>query len=146
MRGTLILLWCALATGGQAAPVFSTDPGGAVTTDLFDVAQGALVIHSTNQHYGAGNSDVRQMFGLPNAGAWVEPGNAIFADGPGAGFVDVVEWQTPGWVNLNSFALRMSQDGPGSSYRGCSAFKLLASQERRVLPLDYQRLNSIALV
>src|SRR5687767_14368992 len=90
-----ILACCVLAAAPlRAAPVYSTDFGGGVTTDVFDISQGARVIHSTNQHNGAGESDVRQIFGLPASGAWVEPGNAIFADGPGAGFVDVVEWQT----------------------------------------------------
>ena len=113
----------------HAAPSYSTNFAGGVTTDIFDLAQGAQVIHSTNQHNGAGNSDVRQIFGLPNAGAWVEPGNAIFADGPGAGFVDVVEWQTPRWINLAAFELRMSQDGPANALRGCGSFRLLASQD-----------------
>ena len=113
----------------HAAPSYTTNFAGGVSTDLFDLAQGAQVIHSTNQHNGAGNSDVRQIFGLPGSGAWVEPGNAIFADGPGAGYVDVVEWQTPGWINLTGFELRLSQDGPGNSFRGCGAFKLFASQD-----------------
>ncbi len=113
----------------HAAPSYSTDFAGGSAGDRFDITQGALVIHSTNQHNGAGNSDVRQIFGLPNSGAWVEPGHAIFSDGPGAGYVDVVEWQTPGWLNLSSFDLRMSQDGSGSAFRGCGTFQLSASQD-----------------
>ncbi len=122
-----LLLVCGPIAG--AAPVFSTNPSAGSSTDRFDVSQSALVIHSTNQHNGAGNSDTRQIFGLPSSGAWVEPGNAIFADGPGAGYVDVVEWQTPGWINLSSFELRMAQDGAGSAFRGCGSFKLFASQD-----------------
>ena len=124
----LITAWLISVSAAHAAPVFSTGGGSGVTTDLFDVALGAQVIHSTNQHNGAGASDVRQIFGLPSAGAWVEPGSAIFADGPGAGFMDVVEWQTPGWINLVSISLRMAQDG-ASAFRGCGSFALFASQD-----------------
>ena len=84
MRLTL-LLTLALPALLRAAPVYFTNFAGGVTADVWDVSQGAQVIHSTNQHNGAGNSDARQIFGLPNAGAWVEPGNAIFADGAPAG-------------------------------------------------------------
>ncbi len=128
-QALLAALLPALIHSVSAAPAYSTDFAGGSAADLFDISQGALVIHSTNQHNAAGNSDVRQMFGLPNSGAWVEPGNAIFGDGPAAGFVDVVDWQTPGWINLSGFDLRISQDGPGSAFRGCAAFRLLASQD-----------------
>ncbi len=121
--GQLVLAQCALA-----APVFTTNGSGGSATDRFDISQGAAVIHSTNQHNGAGASDVRQIFGLPSAGAWVEPGNAIFADGFGLGFVDTVDWQTPQPLDLTSMELRLSQDG-ASALRGCSAFELLGSAD-----------------
>ena len=118
-----------LPAGLHGAPAYSTDFAAGSAADRFDISQGSLVVHSTTQHNGAGDSDVRQIFGLPASGAWVEPGNAIFGDGPATGYVDVVDWQTPGWIQLSSFELRLSQDGPGSALRGCGEFRLLASQD-----------------
>ncbi|MBP7951092.1 MAG: CotH kinase family protein [Verrucomicrobiales bacterium] len=116
-------------TGGTlAAPTYGPGGGGGSATDLFDVSQGAQVIVSTPQYPAAGMSDARLIFGQPGNGAWVEGTNAIFQDGT-AGFTDVVEWQTPGWVNLTGFELRMAQDGTGSAFRGCQSFKLFASQD-----------------
>ena len=129
MKMFVYLSGCLLGVGVlSAAPTFITSGGAGSTTDRFDLSQGARVIHSTNQHNGAGESDVRQIFGLPNSGAWVEPGNAIFADGPGAGFVDTVDWQTPQALDVSSLQLRMSQDG-ANPLRGCSAFRLLGSAD-----------------
>lgn len=127
LRIAVILMVSAVMA--TAAPVYSTATTGGVTTDFFDLSQGTKVIWSSNQHNGAGQSDVRQIFGLPSSGTWVEPGNAIFADGAGPGSVDYVEWQTADWIHLAGFELRMAQDGPGSAYRGCGTFKLFASQD-----------------
>ena len=114
--------------GVAAAPGYFTNGGGGTTADRFDNSQGARVIHSTNQHNGAGNSDVRQIFGLPNSGAWVEPGTSIFMDGPGAGYVDTVDFQTPTAIDLSRIEIRLSQDG-ANPQRGCSAFRLLGSAD-----------------
>ena len=114
---------------GNAAPVFTTGSGEGVTTDLFDVAQGAQVISSSPQHPCCGNSDPRQIIGFVSGGAWVEPGHSLFQDGSAVGTVDMLEWQTAGPVNLSSIALRLAQDGVGNSSRGAGSFKLCASAD-----------------
>lgn len=113
----------------QAAPIFTTDTGGneGVTTDIFDILQGNQVIFSTQQHNGAGDSDPRSAFGFTSG--FAENTHALFADGPGGGTVDFMEWQTPGWIDLSSFSLHLAQDGPGNPARGASAFALYASQD-----------------
>ena len=124
MVGTLLGSVCAVV----AAPGYFTNGGGGTTTDRFDVSQGARVIHGTNQYYGLGNSDVRQMFGLASSGTWVEPGSAIFMDGPGTGYVDTVDFQTPTAIDLSRIEIRLAQDG-ANPQRGCSAFRLQGSAD-----------------
>ena len=112
----------------SAAPVFTTAGGAGTATDRFDVSQGARVITSSAQYSGffgagcCGESDARSAFGFltaaySGASGWVEPPNAIFRDGPGAGTTDYIEWQTPGPVNLTAFELRLQQDGDRKSTR-----------------------------
>ena len=128
LPGTLPAVLLATISAVSAAPVFQADtnPEG-VTTDLWDFALGAQVIFSTPQYNGgAGNSDPRSAFGF--TGGFVEGGkHALFADGPGAGTVDFIEWQTPQAINLSGFSLHLQDDG--SSARSALAFKLFASQD-----------------
>ncbi|MDB6174472.1 MAG: hypothetical protein JWL59_3783 [Chthoniobacteraceae bacterium] len=126
-----IVTLCALGIGAalHAAPVFTTDgPGGeGITTDIFDILQGNQVIFSTPQHNGAGESDPRSAFG--GISGFVETNHSLFSDGPGAGTVDFIEWQTPGWINLSSIDLHLQQDGAGNAVRGASSYALFASQD-----------------
>lgn len=121
----LVAAWA--ITEAVAAPVFSTTTGRGVTNDLFDVAQGTRVVFSTPQH--TGNSDPRMALGFGALPPWGEPGTAIFADGPGPGYVDSLTWQTPGPVNLVRIRLWLAQDGPGNPNHGASEFRLLGSQD-----------------
>jgi hypothetical protein len=127
-----------LAWRAFAAPLFSTAGGEGEVNDLFDVAQGVQTIASSPQYSGffgvgcCGQSDPRSVFGFTTpayngASGWVEPTHTIFQDGPGAGTVDFIEWQTAGPVNLTNIALRMQQDGVGNSTRAATDFKLFAS-------------------
>lgn len=123
-----------LAGGGMGAvvagAVFMTAPGEGATNDWFDVSQGAQVIFSTPQHNSCcGNSDPRMALGFGALPPWIEPGHAIFADGPGPGSVDQLEWQTAGPVNLARIRIWLAQDGAGNPYRGASAFRLLGSPD-----------------
>ena len=113
-----------------AAPILTTDtaPGNeGINTDIFDVAQGNQVIFSFPQYAGLGDSDPRSAFGF--ASSFVEPPHAIFVDGPPAGTVDFIEWQTPGWIDLNSFELHLQQDGANNPARGAASFALFGSQD-----------------
>jgi hypothetical protein len=129
-RWALSLLLALTLAEASAGPVFLTAPGEGATNDLFDVRQGARVVWSTPQHNSCcGESDPRLALGLSALQPWTEPGHAIFADGPAAGFVDRIEWQTAGPVNLTNIRIWLSQDGPANPFRGASAFQLLASQD-----------------
>ncbi len=108
----------------QAAPTFSTDVGGGVTTDLFDISQGAQVIQTTNVLQ-FGGEDIREAFG---GSGGIEGGNVIFEDGPGLGSIDTVLWQTAQTINLTSVELRFSQDG-ASPNRGTAAYNLFSTQD-----------------
>ena len=128
LPGTLPAALLATISAASAAPVFQTDPNPeGVTTDLWDFALGAQVIFSTPQHNGAGNSDPRSAFGFNNTSGWVEPTHALFADGPGAGTVDFIEWQTLQAIDLSAIALHFQDDG--SANRSALDFKLFASQD-----------------
>lgn len=120
----------ALLAQAVAAPVFTATGGSGAGNDLFDVSNGVQVIVSTPAHNSCcGASDPRMAFGFGDLPPWVEPGTLIFADGPGAGFVDVLEWQTPAPVTLTHVEIRLSEDGAGNPFRGASAYRLLASQD-----------------
>ena len=126
LPGILPAVLLATISAVSAAPVFQADPNAeGVTTDLWDFALGAQVIFSTPQHNGAGNSDPRSAFGFTSG--FVEGTHALFADGPGAGTVDFIEWQTPQAINLSGISLHLQDDG--SSNRSALAFKLFASQD-----------------
>lgn len=115
------------AAGG---PVYTSAAGPGATDDGFDVSRGTQVISSTPQHNTCcGNSDPRMALGLGPLPSWVEPGNAIFADGPAPGHVDVLEWQTPEPLDLTRIEIRLAQDGPDSPYRGTAAYRLWASAD-----------------
>ena len=122
-RATLPVLFFTAASL-QAAPTFTTDGGPGITSDLFDNSQGARVIQSS-QVIGIAGEDIREAFGTL---AGVEPGNVIFQDGPSLGSVDVVHWQTAGWINLTGVELRFAQDG-GDPNRGTAAYNLYATQD-----------------
>ena len=124
MKKLLTVAAVAVTGAGHAAPVFTTDAGGGVTTDVFDISQGAAVIRTT-QVLPFGGEDIREAFG-GNGG--VEGGNVMFEDGHATGYVDTVWWQTGGVVNLNSVQLRFSQDG-GDPNRSPAAYTLFASQD-----------------
>ena len=112
------------------APEYSSGSGPGDTTDAFDLSRGTQVIRSTPQNTTCcGLSDPLAIWGGITGPAWTEPGRAIFADGPGPGFVDIVEWQTPEPIHLTEFSLRLEQNGPNSAERAASRFRLFASTD-----------------
>ncbi|MBN9691791.1 MAG: CotH kinase family protein [Verrucomicrobia bacterium] len=112
------------------APEYSAGSGPGDVTDAFDLSRGLQVIRSTPQNTTCcGISDPRAIWGGITAPPWSEPGKAIFADGPGPGFVDIVEWQTREPLHLTEFALRLEQNAPNSAERAASRFRLFASTD-----------------
>lgn len=125
--GAVVALLAAAMLTAESAPVFSTAGGEGATGDLFDVGQGTAIIGSTPQHNGAGNSDPRSAFGFTSG--FVENTHALFADGPGAGTIDAIEWQTASPVSLTSLSLWLADDGAGNPFRSATDFKLFASAD-----------------
>jgi hypothetical protein len=116
--------YCLLCRGAQAALIIAPNSGTTqgVTNDTFDVSQGTVVTSSSptiNNDFAA-----RKMLGFADGNG--EGDTMIFADGHSGGFVDSVTFQTPNWIDLNSFVLRVAQDG-ATSARSAASFKLSAS-------------------
>lgn len=107
-----LLVTSILSTPASALPV---------TTDLWDIAQGA----SVTSHSGVlGNSHINNMFGGTTG---VEPGNTLFRDWQAVGTVHSVEWQTAATETLRSINLYSQYDGGvnrDAHYRGFSLFTL----------------------
>ena len=89
----LAALLVTLARTAEAQPV---------TTDLFDLSQGASVLTHSGMISGSNPGD---MFGQTLTSIFVEVGNTLFRDDKPAGFVHSIEWQTAGPVRLDSFNL-----------------------------------------
>jgi hypothetical protein len=96
----------------------------AVTTDLWDVNQGATLLSSS----GASLGDLRNMFGGMFSSP--EPGTAFFRDDQAAGFTHFVEWQSAGTILLTGYNL-VAQDDSCCSVgdRGFTQFRLYAFDE-----------------
>jgi Concanavalin A-like lectin/glucanases superfamily/Immunoglobulin domain/Bacterial Ig domain len=103
------------------------------TNDLWDISQGSVV--TSNSGVNVPYSDIRDMFG--GQFSPVEPGDTVFADGDPPGFVHWVEWQTPGPVNVSSFALFGSDDGASYNYqRAFAQFVLRAKSSAAATNYD----------
>ena len=127
-----LLLHSLFAVAVHAAPVFQSDPGPVegVTSDIWDFSLGGRIVTTTQTHPHAGGPDPSLILGATAVNGWstVEPTRFLFNDGPGAGTVDIVEWQTASAINLDSFSLRLAQDG-ATANRGTSEFKLFGTQD-----------------
>lgn len=125
-----ILVFAVSAVPLRAAPVFQNDlgPVEGVTSDVWDFSLGGRIVTTTQTHPFAGGPDPSLLIGATATNGWVEPTRLLFNDGPGAGTVDIVEWQTASAINLDSFSLRLAQDG-GTGNRGTSEFKLFGTQD-----------------
>lgn len=114
----------------NAAPTYSTALGEGLTNDVFEVSQGVQVIAASPQHNSCcGNSDPRSILGFVASAPWIEPTRSWFADGPGPGFVDSLEWQTDQPVDLTGLSLRLEQDGPNDANRAATRFRIFASAD-----------------
>jgi hypothetical protein len=104
--------------------VFLQGANAEITTDLWDLSQGATVISSSPVQSGSNYSDVRNMFG--GDFGYPEIFNTVYADYLPAGTLHWVEWQAASPVNLQSFQLDMAHDAPprDANYRGVETFRL----------------------
>jgi hypothetical protein len=99
-----------LPVAAAALLVASANASATVTTDLWDINQGATI----SQAWTAGaypGSDLRNMFG--GSFGSIEIGNAVFMDAQifGPGTVALLSWQTPQPVALARFVLQVAADG-----------------------------------
>ncbi len=95
----------------QAAPVIVAGGGIGVTTDLFDVAQGAQVVANTPT---IGPFIITKILGFSGGGG--EDGRTtIFLDASGGGgFVDFFEFRTLNPIVLKRYELLLDEDGNGT--------------------------------
>jgi hypothetical protein len=103
-----------------AGKVYAVDP---VTTDLWDVAQGAVVTGGSAAIGGSSASNIfgASLGGIENYGDVTTPG--IFADGMGGESVHWVKWMTASPVTVDSFNLFAAHDSAGLN-RSFSYFEL----------------------
>jgi uncharacterized repeat protein (TIGR01451 family) len=90
-----------------------------VTSDLWDISQGATVTTSSGMH---GASSITNMFG---GSGGVEPLNTIFRDDQAAGFTHFVEWSAASPIALTGYRLFTYDDGAANvGDRGFTSFRL----------------------
>ena len=88
-----------------------------VTTDIWDVAQGTVVLSSS------GGFALNNIFGAQDFHP--EPGNATFSDNQPAGFTHFIEWTTPSLISLTGFRFYTFDDGSANAGdRGITQFRL----------------------
>jgi hypothetical protein len=92
-----------------------------VTTDLFDVDQGAIVTSSSAL---IPTFDARSALGYFNP-TGIEHTRAIFSSSPIA--TDFIEFQTSQPVDLGHYRLFLGEDSDGTSHRSATGFRLFAS-------------------
>lgn len=131
MKITRLLLVAALSAVTVSA-------GAQSHTDLWDISQGSVVTAHSALH---SNFSIGDMFGTTASPG--EPGDTIFADQQGLGFVHFVEWTTPVPITLESLHLYATGDigaAYGSDFRDIGEFRLYS----KVNPGDgFQLLTSL---
>jgi hypothetical protein len=123
----LVLLLC----GGvaSAAPVVTGGGQGGVTTDLFDISQGATIVSSSAMLGCCGGSFPQNALG---GSGGVEGPHTLFADGPPAGTVEFINFQLPQPILLTNYTATLADDSDnpaniGDPNRGSTAFRLYTS-------------------
>src|SRR5688572_4410252 len=114
----LVVLVC----GGvaSAVPVVTGGGQGGVTTDLFDVAQGATVLGNSAMLACCNGSFPENALG---GSGGVEGPNTLFSDGPLAGTVEFINFQLPQPIILTNYTATLADDSdnpalPGDPNRG----------------------------
>jgi len=99
-----------------------------VTTDLWDVASGAIVTAHSPFDAADGRAnpfDAANILGAELGAFFPESGEAIFDDESPQNFVDFIEWETAEAVEVRSFRLFAETDSPSNDRRGIASFRLL---------------------
>ena len=129
LRSSMVMLTILVCSYADAigAPVIVGIPlenDDGVTTDLFDVAQGTIVLQSSPLFF---NFTAEGTFGSTSLSA-IEGHRTIFSDV--ARPTDFIEFKTPTPVNLESYRFVLGEDGDGTGNRGSGAFRLFASSQQ----------------
>jgi hypothetical protein len=124
----LVLLLCSVAS---AAPVVTGGGQGGVTTDLFDISQGATIVSNSAMLGCCGGSFPQNALG---GSGGVEGPNTLFSDGPPAGTVEFINFQLPQPIVLTNYTATLADDSDnpaniGDPNRGSTAFRLYTSPD-----------------
>ena len=114
-----------------AAPIVSSGGGDGVTDDIFDTSQLGSVLGSSLMLACCGGSQPQNSLG-GNFG--VEPPHTLFADGPPAGSIDFINFQTAEPIALTGYNAILADDSddpgfPGNPNRGSTSFSLFSSPD-----------------
>ena len=113
-----------------AAPVVTGGGGEGVTTDLFDVAQGASVLDNSPMLGCCGGSFPENAIG---GSGGVEPPHTLFSDGP-ITTIEFINIRTASPIRLTGYTATLADDSdnpnnPGDPNRGAMAFRLYTSPD-----------------
>lgn len=125
----LVVLLC----GGvaSAAPVVTGGGQGGVTTDLFDISQGATIVSNSAMLGCCGGSFPQNALG---GSGGVEGPNTLFSDGPPPGTVEFINFQLPQPILLTNYTATLADDSDnpaniGDPNRSATAFRLYTSPD-----------------
>jgi hypothetical protein len=124
--------------GALASPIVTSGSGDGVTTDIFDTSQGASVLGSSPLLACCGGSQPQNTF---RGSFGVEPPYTLFADGPGPGSIDFINFQTADVIELIGYNAVIADDSddpsnPGNPNRGSSSFTLFSSPDSNFTTLN----------
>ena len=129
-----ILTWCSLLLlpgVTVAAPFVTGGSGDGVTSDIFDLSQGTIVLETSPLLGCCGGSAGENTFG---GMAGVEPPHTLFVDGVPVGSLDFINFQTASLIELTGYSAILADDSDnpanfGDPNRGSSSFSLYTSPD-----------------
>jgi hypothetical protein len=126
--------------GGVASgtPIVTGGGQGGVTTDLFDISQGATIVSNSAMLGCCGGSLPQNALG---GSGGVEGPNTLFSDGPPAGTVEFINFQLPQPIRLTNYTATLADDSDnpaniGDPNRGSTAFRLYTSPDANFTSLQ----------
>ena len=126
-----LMLGLGRAEAGPVITAIPFPPGDqGVTTDAFDVHQGATVLANSamaGSFLGSGPSIPESTLGAIST--FAEPPNTIFADSPPPSGFDFIRFVLPAQIDLGSFNFYLGNDGAGTTARAITSFDLRVSSD-----------------